>query len=234
MHLIWKDVQQNCCICASLDVTIGMEGEHDQMACSGRIAEKQIGQSGYGGVLKLRMSVEVKSSPWGRCALPLLLLPRFASCFPDIEVEASESFWSGWVSPEPKFCRRRFPSFWTAGGADWLEATSAPSTGLVLGLGRLGLRNFGFGRVFAVVAVSSATVDDVPGSFLGLCRLRGLVTALSLEGWTGLFCRGGRRFLCSELASGGAEVVVVWVFWVFCATSMSLRVKKQGKDKFQE
>jgi len=56
----------NCCTCASLEVTIGIEGEHDQIACSGRIAEKQIGQSGYGGVLRFRIKLEARSSPPGR------------------------------------------------------------------------------------------------------------------------------------------------------------------------
>lgn len=39
-----------------------MDGEHDHVGCAGWIAEKQIGQSGYGGVRSAWMRVDVRSS----------------------------------------------------------------------------------------------------------------------------------------------------------------------------
>jgi len=87
---------------------MGIEGEHDQIACSGRIEEKQIGQSGYGGVLRFRIKLEARSSPPGRrfgLRSPCGLLETVAF---DLEEEDP-----GWVRVAPNFARR--PLFGGAG-----------------------------------------------------------------------------------------------------------------------
>ena len=88
---------------------MGMEGKHDQIACSGRIAEKQVGQSGYGGVLRLRNKLEARSSPPGRLFAgrsPRGLLYTICFHFED----------PGCVRLAPKFARRP-PSFFGGAGA---------------------------------------------------------------------------------------------------------------------
>ena len=90
-----------------------VEGEHDHIACSGRIEEKQIGQSGYGGVLRLRIKLEAKSSSPGRrfgLRSPCGLLETVGF---DLEEDP------GWVRVAPNSARR--PPF---GGAGTLSLLS--------------------------------------------------------------------------------------------------------------
>jgi hypothetical protein len=73
MHLRWKVVQQHWVVCGGslesrADAAEEDGGEQDQEGWRGWMALKQIMQSGYGGVLKAWMRVEVRSLCLGGAA----------------------------------------------------------------------------------------------------------------------------------------------------------------------
>ena len=97
---------------------MGIEGEHDQIGCSGRIAEKQMGQSGYGGVLRFRIKLEVRSSPPGRLFACRPLRGLLGTAGRELEDP-------GWVRMAPK-CARRPPSLFGGVGTPSPLSLSGP------------------------------------------------------------------------------------------------------------
>ena len=110
MHFRWKVVQQHCAVSAaraddlpassSVAADMGISGEQDQVGCAGWMAEKQMMQSGYGGILSSRMRREVRSSAFGSSLRYLLELGSV--CFDSDGCDGS-------VSPPSNFGARRLP-----------------------------------------------------------------------------------------------------------------------------